>query len=271
MKTLIIPDVHNRVKWIEPFLKMYKDVYGYDEVVFLGDYFDAFNDGPGNAARTATWLHESLTQPDRIHCMGNHDMPYMFPHKMFLRCPGWTEEKNKAVSDIMTQEDWRKLVPCHETQGWLLSHAGAAEWVFSHPIFGITTANVIKKCNDDLEKIRLGSNEEYSFGSGWRMANIRQIVGGITWLDWNNEFLPVPGINQIVGHTHGNNPRWCEGVDSINWCIDTHSDHVGILHDGVLTFTQSHGVIHHYDGHVVAYHKTENIQEDWLKWKSTKK
>jgi hypothetical protein len=28
-------------------------------------------------------------------------------------------------------------------------------------------------------------------------------VGGITWLDWRSEFRPVPGVNQIVGHTPG--------------------------------------------------------------------
>ena len=28
-------------------------------------------------------------------------------------------------------------------------------------------------------------------------------VGGLTWLDWAEEFAPIPGIHQIVGHSKG--------------------------------------------------------------------
>lgn len=39
MKTLIIPDVHQRVDSVKSIFKNEKD---YDEVVFLGDWFDSF-------------------------------------------------------------------------------------------------------------------------------------------------------------------------------------------------------------------------------------
>ena len=43
MKTLVIPDVHQRINNVEWILENEK---GYDEVVFLGDWFDSFFDPP---------------------------------------------------------------------------------------------------------------------------------------------------------------------------------------------------------------------------------
>jgi predicted phosphodiesterase len=43
MKTLVIPDVHQRVNSVKWILENEKD---YDEVVFLGDWFDSFFDPP---------------------------------------------------------------------------------------------------------------------------------------------------------------------------------------------------------------------------------
>ncbi|MBU4076480.1 MAG: hypothetical protein KKD46_06750 [Euryarchaeota archaeon] len=40
MRTVIISDLHNRVDWIESTLS----ILDFDKVVFLGDYFDDFDD-----------------------------------------------------------------------------------------------------------------------------------------------------------------------------------------------------------------------------------
>ncbi len=39
-RILVIPDIHNRTLWLEPFLDKMKDEY--DRILFLGDYFDLF-------------------------------------------------------------------------------------------------------------------------------------------------------------------------------------------------------------------------------------
>lgn len=47
-------------------------------------------------------------------------------------------------------------------------------------------------------------------------------VGGLTWLDWNREFVPIPGLNQIVGHTRRDGEvRHRSTPESDNWCIDS--------------------------------------------------
>lgn len=260
LKTLVIPDIHNRTRWIESFLAKYKKKYGYDQVVFLGDYFDMFNDGPFEVIGTAHWLKESLKYPDRIHLIGNHDMPYMCPRNASVWCPGWTQEKSNGVNSVMTQEDWDKLIPAYHCQGWLLSHAGACDWIFNHPILGVSVDGIIEQCNKALKDVKNGSYR-MEFGSGFRMSNVLQLLGGITWLDWDNEFIPMEGINQIVGHTPYRVPqsRIHKGLKSENWCLDTHSQHIGVLENGVFTTTQCHGVIHTKRGHVVAEHKNSKL------------
>ena len=42
------------------------------------------------------------------------------------------------------------------------------------------------------------------------------------WLDFNDEFEPVDGLNQIVGHTNQrtNGCAWVFADNSDNYCID---------------------------------------------------
>ncbi|MDP3103820.1 MAG: hypothetical protein Q8M95_04345 [Candidatus Methanoperedens sp.] len=63
-----------------------------------------------------------------------------------------------------------------------------------------------------------------------------QVVGGIIWLDWHDEFDPVPHLDQIVGHTQLNIPEEKTTLDSRNYCMDTGNKHIGILEDGVFTW-----------------------------------
>ena len=50
-RTLVIPDVHNRIDRADWFLRELESIV--DRVVFLGDYFDDWGDGPIEAERTA--------------------------------------------------------------------------------------------------------------------------------------------------------------------------------------------------------------------------
>lgn len=61
-------------------------------------------------------------------------------------------------------------------------------------------------------------------------------VAGIIWLDWHDEFDPVPHLDQIVGHTQLNIPEEKTTLDSRNYCMDTGNKHIGILEDGVFTW-----------------------------------
>lgn len=233
MTTIIISDIHNRVNWIEKGLLKLKDIYNYDEVVFLGDYFDNFGDCPFVAGGTAIWLKESLRHSDRIHLLGNHDMPYMIPHNDSLWCPGYSVPKSRAVRNILTDEMWEKFRPAYFTQGYLLSHAGFNPKLVEHPITGIPDQNgLVLLAEEGLKRVKTGLSHPL-FLAGSRMSE--PYIGGITWCDWNDEFVGIPGINQIVGHTPNQKIQKIE-MSSLNYCMDTHNQHFGIIKDGELSF-----------------------------------
>ena len=85
---LIIPDIH--LKW-ERVNRVINHV-GADEIIFLGDYFDDFNDTPEQVDEMVSWLEHSAKQPNRIHLFGNHDMHYAFSDAGF-QCSGFEQWK----------------------------------------------------------------------------------------------------------------------------------------------------------------------------------
>jgi hypothetical protein len=210
MKAVIIPDLHNKVHWVEKALS----AIPHDRVVFLGDYFDGFHDTPAIAANTARWLKQSLQHENRIHLYGNHDCPYSRWNNRFVACPGYTDDKQKAINKILDRQDWDKLKFLHKEQGWWISHAGIHPDIFSHPMHGVT--------DEEIERIHeqgtlaFNSNLEhplFQWSAARGMTNISFQVGGVTWLDWNNEFIPINDINQIVGHTICTKWIWANPVE----------------------------------------------------------
>lgn len=233
MTTIVISDIHNHVRWIEPALKKLKELIGYDEVVFLGDYFDDFGDSPYNAMATAQWLKASVQIPNRVHLIGNHDMPYIVPANDAMWCPGFTIPKKNVINDVM-KEHWHQLRPAYYSQGYLMSHAGFNPKLVEHPINGIPDPQgLVELAEEGLKKVK-NLEPHPLFLPGARMST--GFVGGITWQDWDDEFLPLPGINQIVGHTPYRVVQEVKTDDSISIDMDTNNKHIGVITNGVLTF-----------------------------------
>lgn len=220
MKTIIISDLHNRVDWIEPFLSSIK----YDNVVFLGDYFDDFNDTHKDVEHTAEWLKQSLQIPNRIHLIGTHDIWYMFPKNSFIKASGNSLGKSKVINKILLKKDWELLLPFIYIQTYYMTHAGI------HPSFidknkpHYPIYLEIKKAIYDIKN----GNSNSLLGVGEARGGYQEF-GGITWLDWNKEFTPIPNINQIVGHTTFDIPQEKYIENSKNYCLDTKNKHIGVL------------------------------------------
>lgn len=195
MKTLVWPDVHNRTVTLKKVLKNLGD--GFDKRIFLGDYFDNFDDTPEVAHRTATYIKELLEDPKNVLLEGNHDTSYRYGNQASY-CPGWTPEKHRAVRSVLDRTDFDQLKLFEYHDGFLCSHAGASEYVFQHPILGVTLDVIAKDCAKAAEAMR--SNIEHPVYRDGISSGGRQAIGGITWLRWY-DFRPIPGINQIVGHT----------------------------------------------------------------------
>jgi hypothetical protein len=256
MKTIIISDLHNRFEWVEYSL-LSPLLQPYDNVVFLGDYFDDFNDTPEIVANVAKWLKRSLQKPNRIHLIGTHDLWYRFPYNRFIAASGNTEIKMRAIRSVLTEQDWNLLKLYHYEQDFLMSHAGVhikliSEYVFKHK--DLFDKHIVNKelqlngqeiVNEIVKPVTIEALDRVKNGYAhpWLDAGVvrggRQSVGGMTWLDWIYEFKPIPGLNQIVGHTELNVPDEKYIRSSRNHNLDTRSQHIGILENGEFRYVET--------------------------------
>lgn len=236
MNLLVIPDIHNRWQIAEDAITRVKNSKPVTKIIFLGDYFDSYEDivDKEKVTGTARWLKQSLAQPGRVHLLGNHDMPYVFGYATtFLYCPGYTEQKNMWINDILTDEDYQKLKLCHYEKGMttLFSHAGMnpalipARLHDSYPHLNELGEVIEEHSKQVLDQVRSGIPHPWVL-AGYRMGEAR--VGGLTWAHWPEEFEPIADMHQIVGHTRGSQ---VEVWDDYNYKIDTSLEYVLYVND----------------------------------------
>lgn len=242
MKLLVIPDVHNHFESTERIIERFPD----RQVIFLGDYFDDYHDTPAMAAATAEWLRHSIHK-GRIHLMGNHDLPYRWRHQT---CPGYSGEKHREIKKFMTETEWNEVrlaliySNCRygkqEARPLVLSHAG---FTLAN-LYGVADFRDVARNGrlgflrdrlpqEHLEEIRKQSfaclkagherRHHFWFNQGDRMGELA--TGGPFWIDRHSLRSELPGVDQIVGHTHVSSPQRhcapnCAKPTSEVWFID---------------------------------------------------
>ena len=246
MKSLIIPDIHNKFETAEKIIATETNV---DEIVFTGDYFDDHGDDRRDALKTVTWLKESLEKTNRIHCIGNHDAYYLLApedkwHRAkkgneWLMCSGNTTSKFNTIRYALEDYDFSALRLYYYTQGFFCSHAGLHPSLFVRPFVGLNKLE--EDCKDALQKAKLGIYTEV-LGAG-RARGGRQNYGGLTWLDWVGEFEPIHGVNQIVGHSYSVAPRYKNLEDSVNLCLDTKLAHYALITDRKIEIKETTSIL----------------------------
>lgn len=203
------------------------------EVCFLGDYLDDFFDTPELSAATAAWVRRQIEAGHRL-LWGNHDLPYAFLPKRHP-CAGYSAEKAKAVAKVLSPDHWKKLRLFHivpaEPRPWILSHAGIHRaWLEGAKDPVARLLEIEEEALDGLYRRRT-THPILHFCSASRGG--RDPYPGVLWMDWG-DFQPINGINQIVGHTPLHNPDEYSHHESVNWCLDTHLRHYGVLENGEL-------------------------------------
>ena len=251
LRTLVIPDIHNDVLRAEAAIAALAGRY--DRIVFLGDYFDDFGDSPERIRLVAQWLKYSVEQPERTHLVGNHDLAYLAP-SVFTCCSGFTPEKLVAVAPVLRSIPRDRFHAAVEVDGWLLSHAG----VLPHHGNNRSAAEIALWADTMLRQLFAGGRPAL-FAAGAARGG-REPTGGITWCDWDEEFVPTDGLHQVVGHSPGGAVRIVAamadgtlrrammglpgqtdatltrcGCLSVNMCIDTRLLHVAILRSDTCT------------------------------------
>lgn len=195
-----------------------------DRVILLGDYLDHFNDEPGDAERIGRWLQARMEDPMFTFLLGNHDLPYLFPGRIY--CPGYEIDKAVVFRRVLDTEAFLKVAKlAHWIDGTtLVTHAGLSLQMLPPDLetdaLPVWLDREIQTAWEDLRDSD-GSPRHWIWRAGYsRLGN--QPVGGILWCDFEDEFEPVPGLSQVFGHTPGCEVRVRSEPDgTVNICADT--------------------------------------------------
>ena len=268
-KTLILPDLHLRHQKAEKIINLETP----NEIIFLGDIFDDFNDTPEMVSDTAHWFVWSINQKNRIHITGNHDAMYWFAENKSVRCSGYEQYKSILINDIVKKQDWEKLVFFHNLDNkWLMTHGGFhPTWIDmsrarGDKVMEYSIERATKRLSREVNSCKkaLYSDKHHWFAMpGFARSHTSPYYGGILWCDWDKEFQATKGLHQLCGHTPNYNLRWCvikEGGDrqeslplesvvnptlsdknSYNICLDSQpgSRYYAIYEDGNLSIHKS--------------------------------
>ena len=229
MRTLVVGDVHLRLTQVRLILDRFSNV---DRRVFVGDFFDDFEDTVERTVEMAEYARDVIAADTNTRILyGNHDIQYAIPFREGLLCSGWAPGKAFALKDPAFQPLWDKFEPFAWVDDFLVTHAG----VHGSFLQGYE-ANVDERLRE-LWKETVTALEQREVHPLLRAGATRgggNAVGGITWLDWNREFQPVAGLNQIVGQTPDERVRLKEDKanKSANWNVDTYLRQVVVVEDG---------------------------------------
>lgn len=236
MRTLIIPDIHNKIYTADMIVDREKP----DRVVCLGDYFNDYGDGPITATKTAEWLRDKIERGWTM-VLGNHDACYLahafarYTDKTVFACPGYTRSKADAINKVMRRAHWSGMKLWDTVGKYVVSHAGFHKH-FINPEIGLT---------DEWLRASHGRafKETFCENNPWNVLNFKTQLrggvhpyGGILWQDFA-EFAPTAGVNQIFGHTQGLYPRYQMAYNSINICLDTCMRHYIVVGDSGIAST----------------------------------
>jgi len=192
MKHIFIGDIHGKHEIVSRAL----DKDGLK--VFVGDFMDSFDRSVSDQEKCLLLVLDAIEKKEAISIFGNHELNYLMPSRH--RCSGYS-----GRGKFMIQRHQKRInelfVPFYQpTPEWFISHAGL------HP-------EVSDRGYDFSD---LSSPAHWI---GWVRGG-RNPVGGIFWCDFNSEFKPLEGLNQIFGHTAGKEIRTKHGENSLNYCID---------------------------------------------------
>jgi len=232
MRWLILPDIHDKIRRTNQIIEHEP----HDCLLLLGDFFDDFRTGVTDAADTVKQVKRWLSSPNTTCLLGNHDQSYGWGRQnRQLICPGYDPAKWITIHGTVTSRDWQKFKLHAWLEGdrrpWLVSHAGLHPAWLERAEPGRYRELIDRLCANAWDCLNRGEHH-FLLGRGLSRSG-DQNIGGINWLDWN-ELVPIPGLNQLVGHTPSQSVRYKNTSTSQNICLDTNLRHYAVFEDGQL-------------------------------------
>lgn len=214
MKIIPIPDLHGSAEWKR--LDFTQDAL----FAFLGDYVDSLVIGRQDIVRNLQEVIAlKLQYPDKVALLiGNHDIQYRYLDEWMLRCSGFDERSMLILNNIFT-ENWHLFEYAVQHENAIFTHAGITTYWYddfkkrSNEIWrhiDINELNIAEQLNavknTRFERI-LWNVCPTRIPGGGRGSIGKHHDGGPLWCDKSVLIhSPLPGYNQVVGHT---------GVDDI--------------------------------------------------------
>jgi hypothetical protein len=256
MKTLVIPDVHQDLAGVRKIFQIEKSE-SFDEIIFLGDWFDSFHEPPKVSSfkdtclflRDLVWNNKSNKM---VFLVGNHDLAYIYNNKksgyssiipsLTYWCSGVTKNKigtfRQVFYDKSLKDDWfiDNFKIAHKSQGWIFSHAGMVNRQIP---YGHTIDKVIDEVLPDVWanfRNTLHSKNALISAVG-TVRGGQDNTGGLLWLDYYSEFFPSADVGkQVFGHSYVPEPTATAfDTEYESWNLDTNLKDYAIIRDGRLT------------------------------------
>jgi hypothetical protein len=201
MKTLVLGDTHGRPYWKKIVAKE-----NADRVIFIGDYFDSYDDYTAaeqmdNFKQIVEYKQSG--QAEVIILVGNHDYTYM--RGISERYSGYQHGAAPAIQQLL-EDNKEHLQMCYNLGNFLFSHAGVShDWLLLH------SSEYRKDENADVSEIvnDLFKYKPYSFCFAGVDPYGNSSLASPIWIRpqalqaTNRETLRDKYI-QVVGHTQVN-------------------------------------------------------------------
>jgi hypothetical protein len=214
MKTIIVGDIHGDHELVRKILAREENI------IFIGDYLDSYQKfTSADELECLDLVLQAVTLlPHKVRALvGNHEMAYMDPR---MSCSRMSIETHVGV---MTRDMNALLDYIWLEDDLLISHAG-----ISLSLLG-SFLQTPQEYLDEGDFKQIGNSR-----GGY------EVSGGLYWCDWWDEFIPVPGLRQVVGHSHYRPEGESPGIvnKGSNWNIDClqRVEEVLLVKDGEVSY-----------------------------------
>ena len=187
MSMIVVGDLHGDLEITKYFLKEKNK-----QVCFLMDVLDSFTFSREDQFEALQLILYAIASRNNIvGVLANHELSYANPY--CYRASGfsngfWTRLK---YSSLIRQIEQLPIVI--EAAGFLITHAGISKTWLPDADDNYWTADEII---DYIEYIDLDTIAQVGVARGGTAR-----CGGPLWCDYWSEFVPVPGIKQVMGHS----------------------------------------------------------------------
>lgn len=219
MKPIVfIGDLHGQINLV----RKIKEQFPNHRRIWLGDIPDSYDQSTGNMLAC---IYETM---DEEKVMGNHDFHYFCDRG---RCSGYNNILQSLIIPIRWK--WEESFKHHiyiPEANLLVTHAGICNRLYNELV---ARFQVVEWGNPTIET---ELKEFQSLKVGKFRGGINE-YGGHLWCDWNKEFDPVPGLNQVFGHTPVEEIECVETEDSTNYnldCLERGKQEVLVWNNGVF-------------------------------------